>query len=173
MNKWLGASFWRTVGALGTLPVFFFFAVLLFLFSPGWFFLPLVLLIVFSTVVVYLVKFLFPRLRPDAKRLRPLGRCTLRNLWLYVDQGSFPSAHAARAAGLAVLLGLFSGVVGALVGAVFFLLVSWSRVRLRRHSWRDIVGGAVLGIVLGLVSWWLSPSLQWWFIPVSAVLVVE
>ena len=147
---------WFTVSVVGSLPVHVFFVLLLFLFDSSWFFLSFGIMLVLVTIVVYAVKWWFPTTRPNERRGLPVRR-RLWNHWRFVDRSSFPSAHAAYAAGL-LALSFFLGSWGLRVFLFLFLcVVSWSRLSLREHYWRDVVAGAVLGAASGWLAWWLSP----------------
>lgn len=69
----------------------------------------------------------------------------------YVDAGSFPSIHSARAFNQAALFASFLG--GGLLWPLFLLFalsIAISRVVKKRHFITDITAGAVLGL---LVAW--------------------
>lgn len=85
-----------------------------------------------------------------ARRTRPDG--AWGDSYRRQDPHAFPSGHAARAAVLTVL-GFWLGP--AWLGPVMTLwtvLVALSRVLLGVHFVSDVVGGAVLGVVCGLVA---------------------
>jgi len=69
---------------------------------------------------------------------------------LHNEFQSFPSGHAAATFGTAVALLVTETPLG-LLAAVYALLVIWSRMELFRHYPSDIVIGALLGIVTGLL----------------------
>lgn len=97
------------------------------------------------------IKRLFRRTRPVAEVPRPHHLRSPRTT-------SFPSGHASSGAMAAVLL-----ADGSRVPAVWFgvaAVVAGSRVHVRIHHASDIVAGAALGTVLGLVArrlWRLPP----------------
>ncbi len=119
-----------------------------------------VLGVILASALSNLVKFLRFRPRPDnptGERLpNPLdeaGPWTLKRLIafaFYVDQGSFPSVHAARSFFLAWVFAAWLHSCG--LGVLFFVLaalVAWSRVIRRRHHVSDVLAGALLGCLLG------------------------
>jgi undecaprenyl-diphosphatase len=92
-------------------------------------------------VIVALFKTLFRRRRPTGER---------GTLYFQLDAHSFPSGHAARAAALAVTLGSIS--TGVVIGmAIWAASVSLSRVMLGVHYLSDVVAGAAIGIVWGMI----------------------
>ncbi|HJW83823.1 MAG TPA: phosphatase PAP2 family protein [Anaerolineae bacterium] len=91
--------------------------------------------------MVAALKFAFRRRRPTGQR----GR-----LYLELDAHSFPSGHAARAAGLAVTFGAIEPALGVGLG-VWAALVCLSRVALGIHYVSDVAGGAIVGIGVGLI----------------------
>lgn len=89
------------------------------------------------------------------RRQRPPGEWGA--IYRRTDPHSFPSGHAARAA-LLMVLGLGLGPplwgIGLMVWAP---LVSFSRVALGLHYLSDILAGAFLGVLVGMMSlWWIS-----------------
>lgn len=102
-----------------------------------------VLVIVATGLVVKLGKLGARRARPDGD----WGGSYRRQ-----DPHAFPSGHAARAAVLTVLgFALGPSWLGPVM-AVWTVLVALSRVLLGVHYVSDVVGGAVLGLVCGLVA---------------------
>jgi len=65
---------------------------------------------------------------------------------------SFPSAHAANTAALALLAALLWRRVRSFVWAVP-LVVGWSRVYLGKHFPTDVLAGWILGALLGSLCW--------------------
>ncbi len=92
-----------------------------------------------TAVLVYLAKYYFKRERPSDPH-RGLG----------ADKFSFPSGHAARVTAVAITLSFLFPL-----WTVAFLLwgtaVALSRVALARHFFSDIIGGAVVGLVVSLL----------------------
>ena len=96
------------------------------------------------------LRYLVRRERPTAKKPGPIP--------IPWERYSFPSSHALRSAGVAVVMGIhFSGIGWALLPAA--LLVGWSRVPLGRHYPSDVAAGWVLGIACGGIGVWLAGTL--------------
>ena len=93
-------------------------------------------------VIIFLVKRRFKRARPEGE----WGKFYRRT-----DPHSFPSGHAGRMAMLAVLA---FGLGPAWLGLLLLILapaVSLARVAMGVHYLSDVVAGAAIGIVVGLI----------------------
>lgn len=88
--------------------------------------------------------------RPRPFRVCPGIRCQGRVL----DEFSFPSGHTFHAVGFSLVLA-YHFPVGAAALVPFTVLVALSRVVLGLHYPSDVLAGAVLGTVVGLVSIWI------------------
>ncbi len=156
-------QFFYTVSVIGSLPVYLLFLILLWLFDPSWFFLSMAFMLLLTTVVVYLIKWLYPTPRPDH------GHRRHKYFWQKVDMSSFPSAHAARGAGLFTISLFYEFSWLWFATLVFFFLTINARVYLKRHYWKDIIGGLIVGVLLGVASFFLAkfvssiPWLGWLF----------
>lgn len=73
---------------------------------------------------------------------------------------SFPSGHTSLAAAFAVVLALLIGRFAWIVAGVWVALMAWSRTYLEAHWLSDVIGGAVLGSAIALLSWWLVTALR-------------
>jgi undecaprenyl-diphosphatase len=107
--------------------------------------------VVFLALLVMAIKLVVRRRRPEGE-----WGAIYRN----TDPHSFPSGHAARAALLAVMAcGLGPAWFGLLV-VVWSPLVSLARVFMGVHYLSDILAGAGLGILVGLVMLKMPPLLM-------------
>jgi undecaprenyl-diphosphatase len=100
----------------------------------GW---DLLLAALVTAVIVAILKGIFRRQRPKAKRA------------FATDKYSFPSGHAARATAVAVTLAFYNPLLTPL-WLIWAVLVSLARVALSRHYLSDIVGGLSVGLLAGL-----------------------
>jgi undecaprenyl-diphosphatase len=94
---------------------------------------------ILSAALVQVLKHLFGRARPE-------------DILVLSDYGSFPSGHTANAATIAVVaLVLFPRRWVAMVGAVWVVLMAFSRTYLHAHWASDTLGGALVGSAAVLV----------------------
>ena len=92
-----------------------------------------------SAGAVQALKHLFGRARPE-------------EIIVISDYGSFPSGHAANAATVAaVAVVLFPRLWVVIAGAVWVVLMAFSRTYLHAHWLSDTVGGAMVGVGTALV----------------------
>lgn len=81
-----------------------------------------------------------------------VGRARPEDMIVTSDFGSFPSGHVANAATLAVaLFVIFPRVWVGIAGAVWVVLMAFSRTYLGAHWLSDTVGGALIGAAAALL----------------------
>ena len=106
--------------------------------------------ILISALLVFAIKLTVRRRRPEGE---------WGQVYRKTDPHSFPSGHAARAALLAVLaIGLGPAWLGLLLG-IWAPLVMLARVAMGVHYLTDVLAGALLGGLVGLVVLRLTPLL--------------
>ena len=98
-------------------------------------------------VLVQTLKFTIRRKRPEGD-----WGAVYRN----TDPHSFPSGHAARAFLIAVLGSLLGPPWLAVILWIWAPLVSLARVAMGVHYVSDVIAGAVVGLLLGLLGWQFS-----------------
>ena len=104
-------------------------------------------------VIVMSIKFTVRRRRPEGE---------WGGIYRNTDPHSFPSGHAARAFLIAFLaLGLGPAWLAVLL-CIWAPLVSLARVSMGVHFASDIVAGAILGIIVGLIFWQGVPTFLTW-----------
>lgn len=91
------------------------------------------------------IKRLFRRSRPTE---RGDERFTLRK----PRTSSFPSGHASSAFFSALVLTYFTTWPWAILFYVFALIIATSRVGVRIHHASDVIGGAVVGTLMGIIG---------------------
>ena len=107
--------------------------------------------IIITAGIVFVIKYTVRRQRPEGD---------WGSIYRKTDPHSFPSGHAARAAMLAAVaigsgLGWF-----ALLLAVWAPLVILARVAMGVHYLSDVIAGAVIGIITGLIALRFIPQLS-------------
>lgn len=102
-------------------------------------------------VVVMAVKFTVRRRRPEGE-----WGAIYRN----TDPHSFPSGHAARAFLIAVIAAGLGPAWLAVILWVWAPLVALARAAMGVHYLSDVVVGALVGIMVGLLVLWLNPEVM-------------
>jgi undecaprenyl-diphosphatase len=102
-------------------------------------------------VVVMTVKFTVRRRRPEGD-----WGAIYRN----TDPHSFPSGHAARAFLIAVIAAGLGPAWLAVILWVWAPLVALARAAMGVHYLSDVVVGALVGIVVGIIALWLNPEVM-------------
>jgi undecaprenyl-diphosphatase len=88
-------------------------------------------------------------------RPRPYITCTdIRQCGRELDRFSFPSGHTLHSVGFSLVLAYYFPLT-TLVLIPFTLLVATSRIVLGLHYPSDVLGGALVGAAIGLLSVWL------------------
>lgn len=113
--------------------------------------------IIFTGVAVTAVfseglKLFFKEKRPEEALNRNFYKRTFR-----LNRRSFPSSHSAIAAFFPTLF--FSSILF-LPFLVFAFIVMYSRIYIKSHYPRDIIAGALIGIVIGIAFIWLNANLR-------------
>lgn len=94
-----------------------------------------------SALVVQVLKAMFERARPE-------------DILVTTDPGSFPSGHTANAATITVVLGLlFPRAWVWIAGALYTVLMAFSRTYLGAHWLTDTLGGLLLGAGVAVLVW--------------------
>ncbi len=111
-------------------------------------------LIIMATIVLIL-KFAIRRKRPEGE---------WGEMYRSTDPHSFPSGHATRAFLLATM-GIFLGPLWMTVVLIILApLVALGRVAMGVHYLSDIVAGAFLGILGGIIGYAIYPAIYGWFV---------
>lgn len=97
--------------------------------------------VVFTALIVQIVKHLVARPRPE-------------DMMVTSDFGSFPSGHSANAVALVMALSLLTrNVTLHILGGVYVLLMLFSRTYLHAHWLTDVAAGGLLGASVALLIW--------------------
>jgi undecaprenyl-diphosphatase len=106
--------------------------------------------------VVLAVKFLVRRKRPEGE---------WGEIYRSTDPHSFPSGHAARAFMIAVVGTVLAPGWLALLLWFWAPLVALSRVAMGVHYLSDIIAGAIIGILVGILGLQIyQPLIDWFFL---------
>jgi len=88
----------------------------------------------------WVVKYFFFKPRP-----KPMS---YSNWYKKILASSFPSLHSARTFGLFLFSYFYTNLYVAFGFLLFWALISYSRVYLKKHFWIDICGGIVFSVVI-------------------------
>ena len=103
--------------------------------------------------LVLAVKFIIRRPRPEGE----WGK-----IYRVSDPHSFPSGHAARAAAIALMIGMSAPPLAAAAFILWALGVGISRVALKLHYLSDVAAGWMIGIFCGAAAARLFPLIEPW-----------
>lgn len=97
-------------------------------------------------LVVFILKQIF-------KKERPAG--TAGKMYRKYDRFSFPSGHAARVWAVVVVISFFYWPLAAAL-SVWALLITYGRLKLKLHRKTDVFAGAIIGVLFGILTVWVS-----------------
>jgi membrane-associated phospholipid phosphatase len=98
---------------------------------------------IFAIAIVVLIRVFYFKPRPHTQ--------TFSNLIEKIDASSFPSLHTARIWFVAFIFMKMWGFSVGTVVSILAILVTYSRVYLKKHDWVDVSFGFILAVVLYLV----------------------
>jgi len=129
---------------LGT-PVFYI-AIIIFLIGFNLFSVwRLVLSLIFIELLCAAIKLIYKKERP-----MPQSR---EGLYNKIDASSFPSVHGARISFLAAIVALnCKNILFVIGGIIVAIVVCYSRIYLKRHDFKDIAGGVLIGVLVAVFS---------------------
>ncbi len=121
--------------------------------NPAWKLLALIFIAgtLITAGVVFTIKY-------SVRRQRPPGEWGA--IYRITNPHSFPSGHAARCMMLAVLGWALGPPWLGWILFIWAVLVAWARVGMGVHYLSDILAGASLGILTGLITLALYPSIK-------------
>ncbi len=131
---------------LGGFVTYVIIAIFTLFFIHPFLFVNLILSLIAITVVAIAIKYFFFKDRPKKQ--------STNNLVERLDASSFPSIHTMRIFALGFWIStLFRSWIGVLYLLVIAILVSYSRIYLKKHYWSDVLGGLVLVIIIIALQW--------------------
>lgn len=137
-------EFFSSVTSLGT-PVFYILVILILLKFNIYFALKLFLALMFIELFCIAVKIIYRKERPV-----PQSR---ENFYNKIDANSFPSVHSARIALLVTMVSLsYKDAFFSVIGIAVALFVGYSRIRLKRHYFIDVLFGFLIGIATAIIA---------------------
>ncbi len=136
------------VSALGGLPVYLVVSFVLLLTEQVGTFWRLILGLLICYVIISGARSIFIRDRPKAMQFR--------TWWEKIDAGTVVSMHSMRAVVLAmVIMSIFRNIWVSTFLVVLALLVSSTRILMKKHYLADVAWGVALGVVVGIVVLWV------------------
>jgi len=137
-------TFFRDITAIGGAPFFIMVELILLSLREYQLFKQLLLGFIITLFVVVIIRLIYFKDRPLKQRYNSLLE--------KIDASSFPSLHAARIIFLALTLAkFFQSITTIAVLLVTAVLISYSRIYLKKHDWIDVISGLVLGGVVYLI----------------------
>jgi membrane-associated phospholipid phosphatase len=126
---------------------------------PGW---EIVFAFLLAGLMVQVLKNIFPMPRPKTL-LQHAGYPYFIDGFTHVGNASFPSGHTATAFATAALLSIFtSNKKWSFLFLFAALLVAYSRIYLGQHFLMDVVGGALIGVLVALAVYRLFDRYPDW-----------
>ena len=100
----------------------------------------LLILFVIGSIVGYSIKAIIGKTRPEHEKQKP------KEIFDYIDYGSFPSIHALRITAFSIfMISSYTNIISTIIFGALAIGVITTRIMLKKHYWTDVIGGAVLG----------------------------
>lgn len=126
-------------------PVFYILVILILLKFEVSFALNLFLAFLFIELLCIVIKLIYRKERPVPQ--------PKKEFFDKIDANSFPSVHSARISLLVTMVSLhYKDMLLFIIGIVIMLGVGYSRVYLKRHDYRDVLYGFLIGIVTAIIA---------------------
>jgi len=135
------ALLFRDLTSLGSIVFSVFLMLLLLILKENQLFWMLLVGTIATFVLTIIIRTIYFKNRPKKQEFR--------NYVEKIDASSFPSLHAARSVFLVLLfVYFFQSTIMTMFLIIMGLLVIYSRVFLKKHDWKDLSWGAILGAVV-------------------------
>ena len=142
LNERIESAF-RDVSALGSHVFVFILIVFAYLIGLKLLSLQLLVAVVLSYFIIMIIRTFYFRNRPVKEKFN--------SFFSKIDSSSFPSAHSSRGIIILILLSkYFNNLYLTLFLSFCTLVLIYSRLRLKKHFFSDILAGAILGVVISL-----------------------
>ena len=137
-------DFFRDLTSFGG-TYFFIFAIILFLLLNEIRIFKILLIGLFLTYIIsFVIRFFYFKNRPNKEKYT--------NFIMKIDASSFPSVHSMRAIFMAIIISkFFANPIMIIFLLLWALIVSYSRVYIKKHYWIDIIVGLIIGILLAFL----------------------
>ncbi len=145
-NKYLESGF-RDITTFGSFVFYCLIMLFTLIFQEFTLLFKLLFGIIFTTLVIVLIRTFYFKNRPNQQEYD--------NFIDKIDASSFPSWHTAKIVFLVLIFSNFFQNNYPYFTLFLFLaalLVAYSRIYLKKHDWKDVVGGTVLGMLTFLLS---------------------
>ncbi|MBS3175593.1 phosphatase PAP2 family protein [Candidatus Woesearchaeota archaeon] len=137
-------DFFRDLTSFGG-TYFFIFAIILFLLLNEIRIFKILLIGLFLTYIIsFVIRIFYFKNRPNKEKYT--------NFIMKIDASSFPSVHSMRAIFMAIIISkFFANPIMIIFLLLWALIVSYSRVYIKKHYWIDIIVGLIIGILLAFL----------------------
>ena len=140
MNKLVGIII-RDITSLGSVTLFVLLVLFLLSFGKVSLGINILLGLVLAVIISSIIRLIFFKNRPEKREFN--------NLITRIYASSFPSLHTTLTFFLALtLIGFSERIFFKIFVLVLAILVSYSRIYLKLHDWKDVFGGIVLGVMV-------------------------
>ena len=134
-------DFFRDITSLGSVWIFIVLMIFSLIFESYMLFAELALGLAVIYLAIIILRSLFFKERPK--------KYEYKTLIDRLDAASFPSNHSARTSFLAILfMDYFNNAVISAFLILFAVIVLYSRIYLKKHDFKDVLGGVVLGVLV-------------------------
>jgi membrane-associated phospholipid phosphatase len=125
----------------------------------GW---EIVITFILAGLMVQVLKYVFPMPRPQTL-LENTGYPYFIHGFTHVGTASFPSGHTATAFGTVTILSIFTkNKKISLLYLLAAILVGYSRIYLGQHFLQDVLGGALVGVPVALMVYFVIDNHPSW-----------
>ena len=137
-------DFFRDLTSFGG-TYFFIFAIILFLLLNEIRIFKILLIGLFLTYIIsFVIRIFYFKNRQNKEKYT--------NFIMKIDASSFPSVHSMRAIFMAIIISkFFANPIMIIFLLLWALIVSYSRVYIKKHYWIDIIVGLIIGILLAFL----------------------
>ena len=134
----------RDITSLGSVTLFFLLIFFLFSFNKIELGLKIFYGLVLALVISSIIRLIYFKDRPQKR--------SFNNFFSRIYASSFPSLHTTLTFFLAfMLISIYDQIYFRIFIIILATLVSYSRIYLKKHDWKDVLGGIVLAMIVFLI----------------------